>query len=125
MSSSFSVTLLSRSFGYFLFSSAEQFDYSGVRSDQLQPVNPGLTLGHHNGPQQGIVIWSAILFVSRSPLLLIPGIQTEKQYVYEILWYILLLFLSHHTGLTFQQDNVRLHTDRVTVFKFSDYLVTS
>ncbi|UYV63904.1 hypothetical protein LAZ67_2005924 [Cordylochernes scorpioides] len=75
-----------------------------------QREDPGLTVEHHTGPQQGVMVWGAISFDSRSPLVVIPGTLTAQRYVYDILRPVLLPFLSHHPGLTFQQDNARPHT---------------
>ncbi|UYV84357.1 hypothetical protein LAZ67_X001927 [Cordylochernes scorpioides] len=75
-----------------------------------QRVDPGLTVEHHTGPQQGVMVWGAISFDSRTPLVVIPGTLTAQRYVDEILRPVLLPFLSHHLGLTFQQDNARPHT---------------
>ncbi|UYV72285.1 K02A2.6-like, partial [Cordylochernes scorpioides] len=80
-----------------------------------QRVDPGLTVEHHTGPQQGVMVWGAISFDSRTPLVVIPGTLTAQQYVDDILRPVLLPFLSHHPGLTFQQDNARSHTARVTM----------
>ncbi|UYV80897.1 hypothetical protein LAZ67_19002125 [Cordylochernes scorpioides] len=119
-------------------SCTDKSDYSGVGSDQLgtaltedsrfllcpdnrrkrvwrrpgQRVDPGLTVEHHTGPQQGVMVWGAISFDSRTPLVVIPGTLTAQRYVDDILWPVLLPFLSHHPGLTFQQDNARPHTAR-------------
>ncbi|UYV83554.1 hypothetical protein LAZ67_23001451, partial [Cordylochernes scorpioides] len=80
-----------------------------------QRVDPGLTVEHHTGPQQGVMVWGAISFDSRTPLVVIPGTLTTQRYVDDILRPVLLPFLSHHPGLTFQQDNARPHTARVTM----------
>ncbi|UYV78683.1 hypothetical protein LAZ67_16002377 [Cordylochernes scorpioides] len=57
----------------------------------------------------------AISFDRRTPLVVIPGTLTAQRYVDDILRPVLLPFLSHHPELTFQQDNVRPHTARVTM----------
>ncbi|UYV79200.1 hypothetical protein LAZ67_17001487 [Cordylochernes scorpioides] len=81
-----------------------------------QRVDPGLTVEHHTGPQQGVMVWGAISFDSRTPLVVIPGTLTAQRYVVDdILRPVLLPFLSHHPVLTFQQDNARPHTARVTM----------
>ncbi|UYV83005.1 hypothetical protein LAZ67_22001722 [Cordylochernes scorpioides] len=79
-----------------------------------QRVDPGLTVEHHTGPQQGVMVWGAISFDSRTPLVVIPGTLTAQRYVDDILRPVLLPFLSHHPGLTFQQDNSRPHTTHGT-----------
>ncbi|UYV73011.1 CCDC130 [Cordylochernes scorpioides] len=43
-----------------------------------QHVDPGLTVEHHTGPQQGVMVWGAISFDSRTPLVVIPGILTAQ-----------------------------------------------
>ncbi|UYV75101.1 SIM2 [Cordylochernes scorpioides] len=80
-----------------------------------QRVDPGLTVEHHTGPQQGVMVWGAISFDSRAPLVVIPGTLTAQRYVDDILRPVLLPFLSHHPGLTFKQDNARPQTARVTM----------
>ncbi|UYV63385.1 hypothetical protein LAZ67_2003918 [Cordylochernes scorpioides] len=50
-----------------------------------------------------------------TPLVVIPDTLTAQRYVDDILRPVLLPFLSHHPGLTFQQDNSRPHTARVTM----------
>ncbi|UYV76563.1 hypothetical protein LAZ67_14001162 [Cordylochernes scorpioides] len=80
-----------------------------------QRVDPGLTVEHHTGPQQGVMVWGAISFDSRTPLVVIPGTLTAQRYIDDILRSVLLPILSHHPGLTFQQYNSRPHTARVTM----------
>ncbi|UYV83087.1 hypothetical protein LAZ67_22002158 [Cordylochernes scorpioides] len=67
-----------------------------------QRVDPGLTVEHHTGPQLGVMVWGAISFDSRTPLVVIPDTLTAQRYVDDILRPVLLPFLSHHPGLTFQ-----------------------
>ncbi|UYV76601.1 hypothetical protein LAZ67_14001425, partial [Cordylochernes scorpioides] len=74
-----------------------------------QRVDPGLTVEHHTGPQQGVMVWGAISFDRRTPLVVIPVTLTAQRYVDDILRPVLLPFLSHHPGLTLQQDNARPH----------------
>ncbi|UYV72355.1 hypothetical protein LAZ67_9002766 [Cordylochernes scorpioides] len=44
-----------------------------------QRVDPGLTLEHHTGPQQGVMVWGAISFDSRTPLVVTPGTLTAQR----------------------------------------------
>ncbi|UYV66325.1 hypothetical protein LAZ67_4001331, partial [Cordylochernes scorpioides] len=50
-----------------------------------QSVDPGPTVEHHTGPQQGVMVWGAISFDSRTPLVVIPGTLTAQRHVYDIL----------------------------------------
>ncbi|UYV81675.1 PLEKHG4 [Cordylochernes scorpioides] len=86
-----------------------------------QRVDPGLTVENHTGPQQGVMVWDAISFDSRTPLLVIPGTLTAQRYVDDILRPVLLPFLSHNPGLTFQQDNARPHVLLWIVFNLAEH----
>ncbi|UYV70217.1 hypothetical protein LAZ67_7002221 [Cordylochernes scorpioides] len=44
-----------------------------------QRVDPSLTVEHHTGPQQGGMVWGAISFESRNPLVVIPGTLTTQR----------------------------------------------
>ncbi|UYV70421.1 SETMAR [Cordylochernes scorpioides] len=65
-----------------------------------------------------LALRSHVSILDMTPLVVIPGTLTAQRYVDDILRPVLLPFLSHHPGLTFQQDNARPHTARVTI----DYL---
>ncbi|UYV69400.1 Transposase [Cordylochernes scorpioides] len=58
-----------------------------------QRVDPDLTVEHHTGPQQGVMVWGAISFDSRTLLVVIPGTLTAQRYVDDILRPALLPFL--------------------------------
>ncbi|UYV60256.1 hypothetical protein LAZ67_1000569 [Cordylochernes scorpioides] len=63
----------------------------------------------------GDVLGSVWILALLTPLVVIPGTLTAQRYVDDILRPVLLPFLSHHSGLTFKQDNARPHTARVTM----------
>ncbi|UYV84181.1 hypothetical protein LAZ67_X001457 [Cordylochernes scorpioides] len=44
----------------------------------VQRVDSALTYEHHTGPQQGVMVWSAISFNSRAPLAVISGTLTAR-----------------------------------------------
>ncbi|UYV66965.1 hypothetical protein LAZ67_4003475 [Cordylochernes scorpioides] len=46
-----------------------------------QRVDPGLSVEHHTGPQQGVMVWGAISFDSMTPLVVIPGTLTAQRAV--------------------------------------------
>ncbi|UYV66404.1 hypothetical protein LAZ67_4001561 [Cordylochernes scorpioides] len=97
-----------------LFLTELESEYSGL-SYYTERVDPGLTFEHHTGPQQGVMLWDAISFEIKSPLGVIPDTLKAERYIDDILRPVLLPFLSHHPGFTFQQDNGRPHTARVTM----------
>lgn len=80
-----------------------------------QRGDPAFTIARHTGPQQGIMVWGAISFDSRTPLVVIRGTLTAQRYVDDILRPVLLPFLLQYPGLVFQQDNARPHTARVAM----------
>ena len=75
-----------------------------------QRGDPAFTIARHTGPQQGIMVWGAISFDSRTPLVVIRGTLTAQRYVDDILRPVLLPFLLQCPGLVFQQANARPHT---------------
>ncbi|KFM76205.1 Transposable element Tc1 transposase, partial [Stegodyphus mimosarum] len=61
------------------------------------------------------MIWGAISFHSRTPLVVIRRNLTAQRYVDEVLRPVVLPFMSRHPGLIFQQDNARPHTAHVSI----------
>lgn len=103
-----------------VFSDESRFELSP--DDQRRRVwrRPGqrwethLTVYRHTARQVGVMVWGAISFHSRTPLVVISGTLTAQRYVDLILRPVLLPFMSSHPGLIFQQDNARPHTARVS-----------
>ena len=89
-------------------SKGESGDDSGQRCDT------NLTVFRQIGRQPGVMVWGAISFHSRTPLVVIRRNLTAQQYVDEVLRLVALLFMSRHSGLTFQQDNASPHTAHVS-----------
>ncbi|GFT15567.1 transposable element Tc1 transposase [Trichonephila clavipes] len=58
----------------------------------VQRVDPAFTTAHHTGPQPGFMIWGAISFDSRTPLVIIRGTLTAKRYFDDILSTVLLQY---------------------------------
>ncbi|GFS48162.1 transposable element Tc1 transposase [Trichonephila clavipes] len=79
------------------------------------------TIACHTGAQPGVMVWSAISFYSRTPLVVIRGTLTSQWYVDDILRTVLLLF----PGLIIQQDDAGPHTARVTMNCLSAYKTLS
>ena len=86
----------------------------------LKLGEPTLTISNHTGPQQGFMIWSVISFDSRTQPVFISCTVTAQLYDDDILQPVTLLFLLRHSGLTFQHNNVRLHTTCVTMNYLQD-----
>ncbi|GFW00065.1 transposable element Tc1 transposase [Trichonephila clavipes] len=69
----------------------------GQRSD------PAFTIARYTGPQPGVMVWCAISFDSRSPLVIIRGTLTAQLCFDDILRTVLLPFLLQYLGLIFQK----------------------
>ncbi|GFX08750.1 transposable element Tc1 transposase [Trichonephila clavipes] len=77
-----------------------------------QKADPAFNIACYTGPQLEVMIWGAISFDSWIPLVVIRDILTTQRYVDSILRTALLPFLLQYSGLIFQQDNARPHTER-------------
>lgn len=72
-----------------------------------QRRNTNLPLAHHTARQPWVVVWGAISFHSRSPLVVICASLTTQRFVDDILRPAALPCISRNPGLTFEQDNSR------------------
>lgn len=63
----------------------------------------------------GVMVWGAIAYGSRSPLLFIRGNMTAQRYVQEVVEEHLVPYLRTLPNPIFQQDNARPHIARVTL----------
>ncbi|UYV70298.1 hypothetical protein LAZ67_7002452 [Cordylochernes scorpioides] len=64
--------------------------------------------------QRGIMVWGAIAYDSRSPLLRIQGTMTAQRYVDDVLRPVTLPYLQGVPNAPYQQDNARPHTARIS-----------
>ncbi|UYV73969.1 Transposase [Cordylochernes scorpioides] len=64
--------------------------------------------------QRGIIVWGAIAYDSRSPLLRIQGTMTAQRYVDDVLRLVTLPYLQGVPNALYQQDNARPHTARIS-----------
>ena len=71
-------------------------------------------LEHDRYGRGSVMVWGAINLTGRSQLVVIHGNLTGQRYVDEILQPVLVPFLQNDPASTFQQDNARSHTCRVT-----------
>ncbi|GFX46101.1 transposable element Tcb1 transposase [Trichonephila clavipes] len=62
---------------------------------------------------QGVTVWGAISWDTRSSLVVLQGTLTARRYVDDILTPIVLSMLSSRPGAIYQQDNARPHTARL------------
>ena len=68
----------------------------------------------HTGPTPGLMVWGAISYNSRSPLVFVEGTLTSARYVQDVVRPALLPFLQQEGVVLFQQDNARPHAARAT-----------
>ncbi|UYV67514.1 hypothetical protein LAZ67_5001032 [Cordylochernes scorpioides] len=76
--------------------------------------NPAANVERFTVRQRGIVVWGAIAYDSRSPLLRIQGTMTAKRYVDDVLRPVTLPYLQGVPNALYQQDNARPHTARIS-----------
>ncbi|GFU71795.1 HTH_Tnp_Tc3_2 domain-containing protein [Trichonephila clavipes] len=81
---------------------------TGQRSD------PAFIVERHTAISQGVTVWGAISWDTRSSLGVLQGTLTARRYVDDILTPIVLPMLSSRPGAIYQQDNVRPHTARLS-----------
>ncbi|UYV66997.1 hypothetical protein LAZ67_4003618, partial [Cordylochernes scorpioides] len=76
--------------------------------------NPAAIVERPTVRQRGIMIWGAIAYDSRSPLLRIRGTMTAQRYVDDVLRPVTLPYLQGVPNALYQQDNARPHTVRIS-----------
>ncbi|GFV58117.1 transposable element Tcb2 transposase [Trichonephila clavipes] len=77
-------------------------------------LNPTFTLQRHTVPTAGVMVWGAIAYNIRSPVVLIRGTMTAQRYVHDILQPHVLPLMQRLPGAFFQQDNAQPYTARVS-----------
>ncbi|UYV82264.1 Transposase [Cordylochernes scorpioides] len=75
--------------------------------------NPAAIVERPTVRQRGIMVWGAIAYDSRSPLLRIQGTMTAQRYVDDVLRPVTLPYLQGVPNALYQPDNARPHTDRI------------
>ncbi|UYV70741.1 ITP [Cordylochernes scorpioides] len=76
--------------------------------------NPAAIVERPTVRQRGIMVWGAIAYDSRSPLLRIQGTMTAQRYVDDVLRPVTLPYLQGVPNDLYQQDNARQHTARIS-----------
>ncbi|GFV62070.1 transposable element Tcb2 transposase [Trichonephila clavipes] len=109
-------------YNQFVFSDANPDSISAVmtivRVQVWRPrgecLNYAFALQRHTAPTVGVMVWGAIAYNTRSPLVLIRGTMTAQRYVHDILQPHVFPLLQRLPGAIFLQDNARPHTARVS-----------
>ncbi|UYV63350.1 hypothetical protein LAZ67_2003812 [Cordylochernes scorpioides] len=76
--------------------------------------NPAAIVERPTVRQRGIMVWGAIAYDSRSPLLRIQGTMTAQRYVDDVLRPVTLPYHQGVPNALYQQDNGRPHTARIS-----------
>ncbi|UYV68320.1 hypothetical protein LAZ67_5003859 [Cordylochernes scorpioides] len=76
--------------------------------------NPAAIVERPTVRQRGIMVWGAIAYDSRSPLLRIQGTMTAQRYVDDVLRPVTLPYLQGVPNALYQQDNAQPHTARIS-----------
>ncbi|UYV73793.1 K02A2.6-like [Cordylochernes scorpioides] len=76
--------------------------------------NPAAIVERPTVRRRGIMVWGAIAYDSRSPLLRIQGTMTAQRYVDDVLRPVTLPYLQGVPNALYQQDNARPHTARIS-----------
>ncbi|UYV83350.1 hypothetical protein LAZ67_23000733 [Cordylochernes scorpioides] len=76
--------------------------------------NPAAIVERPTVRQRGIMVWGAIAYDSRSPLLRIQGTMTAQRYVDDVLRPVTLPYLQGVPNALYQQDNARPHNARIS-----------
>ncbi|UYV73697.1 ARMC8, partial [Cordylochernes scorpioides] len=86
--------------------------------------NPAAIVERSTVRQRGIMVWGAIAYDSRSPLLHIQGTMTAQRYVDDVLRPVTLPYLQGVPNALYQQDNARPHTARISQQALQDIIET-
>ncbi|UYV80571.1 Transposase [Cordylochernes scorpioides] len=76
--------------------------------------NPAAIVERPTVRQRGIMVWGAIAYDSRSPLLRIQGTMTAQRYVDDVLRPVTLPYLQGVPNDLYQHDNARPHTASIS-----------
>ncbi|UYV72607.1 K02A2.6-like, partial [Cordylochernes scorpioides] len=76
--------------------------------------NPAAIVERPTVRQRGIMVWGAIAYDSRSPLLRIQGTMTAQRYVDDVLRPVTLPYLQGVPNALYHQENARPHTARIS-----------
>ncbi|GFU82888.1 CUB and sushi domain-containing protein 3 [Trichonephila clavipes] len=77
-------------------------------------LNPAFALQRHSSPTAAVMVWDAIAYNTRSPLVLICGTMTAQRYVHDILQPHVLPLMKRLARTIFQQETAQPHTSRLS-----------
>ncbi|GFX53611.1 transposable element Tcb1 transposase [Trichonephila clavipes] len=103
-----------------IFSDESRFSLSaddhrtGVWRRTGQRSDPAFIVERHTAISQGVTVWGAISWDTRSSLVVLQGTLTARRYVDDILTPIVVPMLSSRPGAIYQQDNALPHTARLS-----------
>lgn len=85
-----------------------------VRRRRGERAHASTIVERHTGPTPGIMVWGAISYDSRSPLVVVEGTMTARRYVDQVIRPVVIPFMNTIPNGVFQQDNARPHTAVIT-----------
>lgn len=85
-----------------------------VRRRVGERLNPAYNVERHTAPTPGVMVWAAITYDTRTPLVIMRTTLTAQRYVQDILQPHVLPLMAGLSTAIFQQDNARPHTARVS-----------
>lgn len=86
-----------------------------VRRRRGERRNLQFAVDRHTALTRGVMLWGAIGYGSKSPLVFIPGVLNANRYIHTVLEPTLIPYLRRLENPIFQQDNARPHVARVTM----------
>jgi hypothetical protein len=86
-----------------------------VRRLRGERRNPAYSVERHVTCTVGVMIWGAICYGSKSPLIFIQGSMNARRYVQEVLQPVLVPYVQDIPNGLYQQDNARPHIARVSL----------
>ncbi|KFM73064.1 Transposable element Tcb2 transposase, partial [Stegodyphus mimosarum] len=84
------------------------------RAPRGKRLNPAFAVQRHIVPTAGMMVWVAIAYNTRLPLVLFRGTLAAQRYVDEILQPHVLPLIQRLPGVIFQDANAPLHTAKVS-----------
>ncbi|RZC32058.1 DDE 3 domain containing protein [Asbolus verrucosus] len=85
-----------------------------VRRLREERRNSAFSVEQHVAHTVGVMVWAAICYGSRSPLVFIQATMTAQQYIQEVLELVVVPYLQDIPNALYQQDNARPHVARVS-----------